>query len=147
MRAIAIALVLFGADASIPCAEPPDNAKTFVRYHTVQHFNGDPPSRVSDDLRLWRDRADGTCFRLRTVGPNGHECEVVNEARDAGRGALEFKDGACTLTFQRRGSAMKMIASPGWERVGRGGTCTKSWCGLYGAIESGTFREAERPWR
>ena len=144
MRAIAIALttIFIAAHGNVlaDCGDVPEGAETFVRDHKVYHFNGDPPSRVQDELALWKTKIGSTCFLLRTIGPNYHQCEVSSVVSAVRGNELEFKKGSCTLTFQKGARDVKLIASPGWERIGRGGVCPKNSCGMYGEIESGTFR-------
>jgi hypothetical protein len=124
------------------CADvPPASAQNFIRSHKVFHFNGEPPSRVQDELAVWETTAGTSCFLLNTLGPNYHECNVLKEASTIRANETEFKEDNCTLTFQKKGHIVKLIASHGWERMGRGGTCSQNYCGMYGEIESGTFRE------
>jgi hypothetical protein len=124
------------------CADvPPATAQSFIRSHKVFHFNGEPPSRAQDELAVWETTAGTSCFLLNTLGPNYHECKALKEASTIRKNETVFKDGSCTLTFQKKGRIVKLIASHGWERMGRGGTCSQNYCGMYGEIESGTFRE------
>ena len=139
---IAFAAVCLTAaiEAFANCELVPHQAETYVREHKAYHFNGDPPSVVEDELALWKAENGDSCFSLRTIGANYHECEVFGTASALGRNNFEFKNGTCTLAFERRGASVKVIASPGWERIGRGGVCPKNSCGMFGEIESGTFR-------
>jgi len=123
------------------CAEtPPAQAKAFIRFHKVYHFNGEAPSRVSDELSIWNEENGGVCFVLSTTGPNYHECGVSGVALPQPRGQLLFKDGNCTLTFQVGAHSAKLTTSLGWERMGRNGTCTAHRCGMFGEVESGVFQ-------
>ena len=138
---LAVCLTISGG-AFANCGDVPNGAESFVREHEVNHFNGDEPSVVQDELAFWKSDSGEACFFLKTVGPNHHECEVLGAAASIGPDRHEFKSGSCTLTFQGRGATLEVIASPGWERLGRGGLCTRRRCGVYGEVESGIFGAA-----
>ena len=144
MRTIVTALMLLGlgvsGGAAADCGDAPKGAQTFVRSHRVHNFNGEPPSNVDDELAIWQKQDGGNCVQLTTVGPNGHECDVLGSAFRIGRNKMEFRDASCTITFQKSGGTIAITVSLGWERLGRGGTCTKNRCGMYGEVTSGTFR-------
>ena len=144
MRAIATALAILSMGLSgialSNCADVPNDAAKFVRSHKVHHFNGDPPSIVEDELTIWQRADGGSCFLLTTVGPNYHQCEVAGQASLACPNKLQYKEGTFTITLERAARTVGVAVSPGWQRMGEGGTCAKTSCGMYGSISSGTFR-------
>jgi hypothetical protein len=144
MRAIVAAFAIVGTGAFhialANCADAPSDAPRFVRSHQVHHFNGDPPSTVEDELVIWGSTDGGNCFLLKTVGPNYHQCELAARASLVEASKLEYKQGNCTIKLQRAAATVDVTVSPGWQRMGEGGTCAKTGCGMYGGISSGTFR-------
>jgi hypothetical protein len=144
MGTIAAALAILGMGAFhialANCADVPSDAPKFMRSHQVHHFNGDPPSTVEDELVIWQPADGGNCFLLTTVGPNYHQCELAGQASLVESNKLEYKQGNCTITLQRAPATVDVTVSPGWQRMGEGGTCAKTSCGMYGGISSGTFR-------
>ena len=145
MRVIAAGLTILAIGASAhasaaECGAAPNTAELFVRSHKVHHFNGEPPSLVQDQLALWKTKDGASCFLLTTIGPNHHQCEVLSTASVIAENRLEYRQGNCLLTFEKGTQGIKLTASPGWERMGRGGVCTKTNCGMYGEVESGAFR-------
>ena len=144
MCTIATALAILGIGVSgvalADCADVPNDAAKFVRSHKVHHFNGDPPSIVEDELAIWQRTDGGTCFLLTTVGPNYHQCEVAGQASLTAPNKLQYREGNCTITLERAARTVGVAVSPGWQRMGEGGTCVKTNCGMYGGISSGTFQ-------
>ena len=139
---LAILCITAQGDPAASCTDLPEGLENSIRYHKVYHFNGDPPSREQDELSLWKTKSGTTCFLLNTIGANYHRCEISDTASVIGPNTLEFRKGTCKLTFHRAApGTVKLVASRGWERFGRGGTCPKGHCGMYGEVESGTFRE------
>jgi hypothetical protein len=144
MHAFVLVLVLLtacvSASALADCADVASEVRQFVRSHQAHHFNGEPPSLVDDELTIWQAKSGVDCFRLTTVGPNYHECEVTGFATPVPGEGSEFRDANCTIMFEKTAETVKVTVSPGWERLGRGGTCTRKRCGMFGEVESGTFR-------
>ena len=143
--AVTVIVLSLNTQAVAECDDLPSEgvlsgSERFSRAHEVGHFNGESPSVVQDELAFWKEKSGTTCFYLRTVGPNRHECEVIGALKETKRSQFKFENGRCSLTFQRSGTSINLTTSPGWERLGRGGVCTKDYCGLYGEVESGTFR-------
>ena len=144
MRTVVSVLAILGIGVSdivlANCADVPDDAAKFSRHHQVHHFNGGPSSTVEDELTMWRQADGENCFLLKTVGPNYHQCEVAGQVSPVESNKLQYKRGRCTITLQSAARTVELAVWPGWQRIGDGGTCAKTSCGLYGGISSGTFR-------
>ena len=139
VTSLLIGLCLAGV-AAAECGPAPENVREYVREHSVDHFNCDPPSQENDTLALWESSTGEHRFSLCTVGPNYHTCFVQGGLKMIPPAKLLFESGGCTLTFEQNGSSFVMTASPGWERRGAGGVCaTQFSCGMYGSVESGEF--------
>jgi hypothetical protein len=129
--------VIFSHFVRAECQLPPDNARNFVRIHKVHHFNGDPPSRGTDTLAIWRPTADAQRFSLCTTGPNYHSCFVEGRLQPTASGEFLFQAGECQLILRQKGAALVLTSSSGWARSG---ACPRQFsCGMYGAVEPGNF--------
>jgi hypothetical protein len=139
LTSLLIGLCLVGV-AAAECGPAPENAREFVHEHTVDHFNGDPPSRETDTLALWESSVGERRFSLCAVGPNYHTCFVEGSLHMLPSGELLFVSGNCKLMLKQAGKRLVLTPSPGWQRVGEGGVCPKQFsCGMYGSVESGEF--------
>jgi len=118
--------------------DPPSHSEIYSRNHDVRHFNGDPPSVAKDQLALWKTEDGSDCFALHTSGPNYHGC-FISGRLSANASEFILPNKSCSLRFEERANSVRLLPSSGWERMGQRGTCSRSFCGLFGAIESGTF--------
>jgi len=143
LTSLLIGLCLAGV-AAAECGDPPEDAREYVREHTVDHFNGNPPSQEKDTLALWESSSGDRRFSLCSVGPNYHTCFVEGGLKEVSPRKLLFELGGCTLMIERKGSSLVLTASPGWERAGAGGVCPRQIsCGAFGSVESGEFIPSE----
>lgn len=67
--------------AACEVAPPNDQTKIYLRSHQTHHFNGEEPTDVVDELKIWDAEKVNACFLLNTIGPNNHECDVSGKAQ------------------------------------------------------------------
>lgn len=119
----------------------PNVARRFHREHFLHHFNGDPPSTETDELALWEAPGGLRYFLLSTVGSNYHGCDVKGRLETVGSRELVFSNSGCKLSFREKENGVQLVVSEGWERLG---ACPKLFqCGMFGVVQSGTFRRVQ----
>jgi hypothetical protein len=134
-------ILLFVSTVSGECSvQAPSDAATFVRKHEVHNFNGDAPGVLEDELRMWRSEAGETCFALRTLGPNGHECGAEGVLEVVAKERYRFGADVCSIDLSVQRGFIELVVAGTWRRTGEGGVCPKRFeCGMFGSIGSGRF--------